>query len=316
MGLRAWAVVAVSAAVCGAVSAGDTQDIDILVVGERFEGGRFEAALEVDAVPGLLSEVRFAVVGEPSVPLQSFEPDVFELDLEPDGTFEGFFTEDASDMVFDLQFVQTGGAISVYRITASDAVGTQVDPASLPGFATGLDLDGEEPATLSWQPPATPGDFLLVRGERPEDAGGPLDLFVVASPLPVQTPLLVQPPITLELADTQFTLPEGAANGPIRAAVSYGLGVGEFEPVLISGPPLEIGNAVAVAFSTTVARFDGVQGCPADLVRDGVLDIDDVLAFLGAFAASDPAADLAPPAGTLNIDDVLAFLEAFAAGCP
>jgi hypothetical protein len=57
--------------------------------------------------------------------------------------------------------------------------------------------------------------------------------------------------------------------------------------------------------------------CPADLAGgDGVLNIDDVLAFVDAFALGDPAADFAPPAGTLNIDDVLAYLDAFAAGCP
>ena len=48
----------------------------------------------------------------------------------------------------------------------------------------------------------------------------------------------------------------------------------------------------------------------------GTLDIDDVLTFLGDFAAGDPAADIAPPAGVLDIDDVLTFLGAFAGGCP
>lgn len=57
--------------------------------------------------------------------------------------------------------------------------------------------------------------------------------------------------------------------------------------------------------------------CPADLAPPfGVLDIDDVLAFLQAFAAGMPLADLAPPVGALDIDDVLTFLDAFAAGCP
>lgn len=58
-------------------------------------------------------------------------------------------------------------------------------------------------------------------------------------------------------------------------------------------------------------------GCnAADLAEPfGVLNIDDVLSFLNAFAAGDPAADLVPPA-TLNIDDVLAFLNTFAGGCP
>ena len=48
----------------------------------------------------------------------------------------------------------------------------------------------------------------------------------------------------------------------------------------------------------------------------GLLDIDDVLAFLAAFAVGDPLADVAPPSGVYDIDDVLTFLGAFAAGCP
>ncbi|MEZ6241954.1 MAG: GC-type dockerin domain-anchored protein [Phycisphaerales bacterium] len=48
----------------------------------------------------------------------------------------------------------------------------------------------------------------------------------------------------------------------------------------------------------------------------GALDFSDVLAFLVAFGASDPAADLAPPTGVFDFSDVLAFLGAFGAGCP
>ncbi len=59
-------------------------------------------------------------------------------------------------------------------------------------------------------------------------------------------------------------------------------------------------------------------GCnPADLAEPlGTLDFSDVLAFLTAFAGSDPAADLADPAGVFDFSDVLAFLTAFSAGCP
>ena len=55
----------------------------------------------------------------------------------------------------------------------------------------------------------------------------------------------------------------------------------------------------------------------ADLAQPvGVLDFDDVLAFLVAFGAMDPAADLAPAMGVFDFDDILAFLSAFGAGCP
>lgn len=55
----------------------------------------------------------------------------------------------------------------------------------------------------------------------------------------------------------------------------------------------------------------------ADLAEPfGALDFADVLAFLTAFGAMDPAADLAPPLGAFDFADVLAFLTAFGDGCP
>jgi len=56
--------------------------------------------------------------------------------------------------------------------------------------------------------------------------------------------------------------------------------------------------------------------CPADFVEDGVLNFSDVLAFLTAFGADQPEADLAEPIGVWNFSDVVAFLAAFGAGCP
>ncbi len=64
----------------------------------------------------------------------------------------------------------------------------------------------------------------------------------------------------------------------------------------------------------------GGGGCnDADLVEPfGVLEFADVLAFLGAFAAMEPAADLVPTGGdgVWEFADVLHFLGEFAAGCP
>ncbi len=55
----------------------------------------------------------------------------------------------------------------------------------------------------------------------------------------------------------------------------------------------------------------------ADLAEPfGVLDFTDVVAFLGAFGAMDPAADLAPPFGVFDFTDIVGFLSAFGAGCP
>ena len=48
----------------------------------------------------------------------------------------------------------------------------------------------------------------------------------------------------------------------------------------------------------------------------GLLDINDVDAFIGAFSSGDPSADVAPTFGSIDIDDVDAFIAAFLAGCP
>ena len=60
---------------------------------------------------------------------------------------------------------------------------------------------------------------------------------------------------------------------------------------------------------------EAVCSCLADLNSDGVLDFFDIQAFLGMFAASDPAADFNGD-GVLDFFDVQAYLGLFAAGCP
>ncbi len=56
--------------------------------------------------------------------------------------------------------------------------------------------------------------------------------------------------------------------------------------------------------------------CVADINGDGVLDLTDITAFISAFIAQDPAADLAPPAGVYDLADLSTFVQAFLAGCP
>ena len=56
---------------------------------------------------------------------------------------------------------------------------------------------------------------------------------------------------------------------------------------------------------------------PADLAEPfGIVDIDDVDAFILAFLAGDAAADLVAPFGIVDIDDVDEFINLFLAGCP
>ncbi len=55
----------------------------------------------------------------------------------------------------------------------------------------------------------------------------------------------------------------------------------------------------------------------ADVVEPfGVLDLADINAFIGAFAAGEPLADIAEPFGVLDLADIGAFIGAFLSGCP
>ncbi len=55
-------------------------------------------------------------------------------------------------------------------------------------------------------------------------------------------------------------------------------------------------------------------GCPADLDANGVLNFDDIDAFVAGFLGGDLLADL-DGNGTLNFDDIDLFVNAFLAGC-
>ena len=59
------------------------------------------------------------------------------------------------------------------------------------------------------------------------------------------------------------------------------------------------------------------EACPVDAAEPvGVLDLADIVVFVTAFSAGDPAADLAEPFGTIDLADITAFVGAFLAGCP
>ena len=64
--------------------------------------------------------------------------------------------------------------------------------------------------------------------------------------------------------------------------------------------------------------FSAGGGCTdADLVEPfGVLDLDDLQAFVDGFIAGDPIADITPPQGIFDLADIQAFIASFNAGCP
>ncbi|GJM17915.1 MAG: hypothetical protein DHS20C14_01280 [Phycisphaeraceae bacterium] len=100
----------------------------------------------------------------------------------------------------------------------------------------------------------------------------------------------------------------------------------------VEGTP-DVGLTVCSASTAATVRFryrafndavdadrDGVLdvcavACPADVDGNGVLNVDDVDAFVAAFIGGDLAVDF-DGNGTLNVDDVDGFVSAFIAGCP
>ena len=81
--------------------------------------------------------------------------------------------------------------------------------------------------------------------------------------------------------------------------------------------PLDfLGGARVRGASVDAGAVETVPACEPDLAAPfGVLDVFDVIEFLGRFDAQDPAADLASPSGTFDIFDVLGYLAAFDLGC-
>jgi hypothetical protein len=68
------------------------------------------------------------------------------------------------------------------------------------------------------------------------------------------------------------------------------------------------------AFPTQPARV--IVDNPADFNADGLVNFFDVSAFLSAFNAQDPAADIAPPFGVWNFFDISIYLTRYNTPCP
>lgn len=70
-------------------------------------------------------------------------------------------------------------------------------------------------------------------------------------------------------------------------------------------------------WQTWIGSFTVGAACEPDLAEPfGVLNLQDVFAYLALFNAQDPSADLAAPFGTFNLQDVFAYLNLFNSGCP
>ena len=74
------------------------------------------------------------------------------------------------------------------------------------------------------------------------------------------------------------------------------------------------GVQTSIDGTATLVAVGDVPACPGDFNGDGLVNTQDVLAFLNAWAAGDSSADCTGD-GNINTQDVLCFLNAWAAGC-
>lgn len=76
-------------------------------------------------------------------------------------------------------------------------------------------------------------------------------------------------------------------------------------------------NGLMEASEPFVVRLVLGPGCPGDLAEPyAVLDLADIVAFVGRFVDEHQYADFAEPAEVFDLADVVAFVQAFGAGCP
>jgi hypothetical protein len=70
------------------------------------------------------------------------------------------------------------------------------------------------------------------------------------------------------------------------------------------------------AFHEARRYFNGMKSCPADYNADGLVNFDDVTAYVAAYTTHDPIADTTMPYRELNFFDLAEFIRNWSAGCP
>jgi len=138
-------------------------------------------------------------------------------------------------------------------------------------------------------------------------------------------------------ASTIFSFPLDRA-GSVLAASDSSATLRLFEvsdptsPTIVGSVPMVFPSALAIGSGVVIttdvylgeAEIFDLRGClapdcskEADIALPlGVMDFNDVLAFLERFAQGSPITDIAAPFGVHNFNDVLTFLTAFSQGCP
>jgi hypothetical protein len=75
-------------------------------------------------------------------------------------------------------------------------------------------------------------------------------------------------------------------------------------------------NCDGIVDAADLAIINAAIDCPADFNNDGLVNFFDISAFIAAYNAQSPDADIAAPFGTWNFFDIAAFIADYNAGCP
>lgn len=186
------------------------------------------------------------------------------------------------------------------------------NPSLLPGQGR-PDSQGRVPRMIVRDPPLIGSDDFRIAVT--DIAPGATVTLVVSSAPPVNG-VLSPDTVIASLTASADAVPVATAHWPIPFSPALD-GQIRYAQWIVDDP-----NAAEPALSR-VARIsflcgfgDCSTGCMADFDRNQRVDFFDLAAFLTAFSAQEPAADLSAPLGVFNFFDVATFVAAFSVGCP
>ncbi len=221
------------------------------------------------------------------VPTGRDPANVYTADIDGDGLDDIITSDRLSGTISVVRAVSTGQGEIVY----DDAVSLKANEAgalSMPGAVVAADVNGDGTRDLVFSATALSGDtgVWAILNLGLDDQNGML--FAEAGRLPGD--------------DTVGTAPLGLAVADVDQNGSEDIVVFRTQG---SGP------------AVTVQLSPGDPPCnAADLAAPfGVLDLQDLAAFISAFVAGDPIADINSD-GLLDLADINTFIAAFLAGCP
>ena len=235
-----------------------------------------------------------------------------QICLEPTGLGERCDTDGTSisggiDIELDNYAVPTAISIDDFSLALDGSLEYNMDWGF---FVGGVDITLSG-VTISY---ATPGSQT---GPVAVDGAGDFDFPAVAATI-TGTGSYSGYGLILEglIGDGTFNLADfGAVESSIAGNISISgdqITLTGFQAFSNSG---EIeGVSTSIDGSATIVATGTVPACPGDFNGDGVVNTQDVLAFLNAWTSDDPSSDCTGD-GNINTQDVLCFLNAWTAGC-